>query len=93
MVTLYGDAGSVEEQIFALSPSLAKNYVPTNQFMSKTLPDYNASEVFDAGNSTYYYKYPDKMAARDDVNGEKKLSEFFGAMDWYCSTFATGDCK
>lgn len=93
MVTLYGDAGSVEEQIFALNPSLAKSHVATNQFMSQTIPDYNTSEVYDAGNSTYYYKYPDRMAIRDDVNGAKRLSEFFGAMDWYCSTFATGDGK
>lgn len=92
-MTLYGDAGSVEEQIFALNPSLAKIHVPTNQFMSQTIPDYNASEVYDAGNSTYYYKYPDRMAIRDDVNGAKRLSEFFGPMHWDCSTFATGDCK
>ncbi|POS79195.1 hypothetical protein DHEL01_v202418 [Diaporthe helianthi] len=93
-VTLHGDASSVEEQIFALNPSLAKDrYDPTRQPASNiiTLPDYEDFDVFDAGNSTYRYTSPDGLATRDDVNGEKKVSEFFRQMDWYCATFATGN--
>ncbi|KAK7707212.1 hypothetical protein SLS63_013807 [Diaporthe eres] len=95
VVTLYGDAGSVQEQIFALNPTLAEKYVPTTQFMSKTPPAYNTSEVFAGPGSAYYYKSTphdaNDMAARDDVNGAKKLSEGFNPTDWYCGTFATGD--
>lgn len=95
MMTLYGDAGSVQEQIFALNPSLAENFVPTTQFMSKIPPAYNASEVFAGPGSAYYYKSPandaNGMAVRDDVNGAKKLSDGFNPTDWYCGTFATGD--
>lgn len=90
MVTLYGDAHSVQEQIFALNPSLAEKYVPPTRFMSKTPAPYNASEVFAGPGSAYYYK-SSVMAARDDVNGEKKLSDGFNPTDWYCGTFATGD--
>lgn len=97
MVTLYGDANSVEEQIFALNPSLAKDYVPATPFMSRTPAAYNASEVFATSNSTYYYKYPagaaNEMAIRDDVNGAWKLSQGPRPTDWYCATFATGDGK
>ncbi|KAG8157588.1 hypothetical protein KVR01_012630 [Diaporthe batatas] len=92
-VTLYGDASSVEEQIFALNPSLATDYAPTSPFMTNNRPSYEASEVFDAGNSTYYYKYPDRVAARNDIHGSLKLSDFFGPMHWDCSTFATGDAN
>lgn len=96
VVTLFGDAGSVEEQIFALNPSLAENYIPTTKFMSKNPTAYNASEVFVASDSsTYYYKSPagdaNGVAVRDDVNGAKKLSDGFRPIDWYCATFATGD--
>lgn len=90
-MTLYGDASSVEEQIFALNPSLAKTYTPTNRFTSNIPPAYKASEVFDVGNSTYYYTSQDRITSRNDINGAMKLSDFFGRMDWYCSTFATGD--
>lgn len=97
MVTLHGDAGSVQEQIFALNPSLAKNYVPKTQFMSKTPPAYNDSEVFAGPNASYYFKYPaggaKGMTVRDDVNGAKKLSDGFNPAEWYCATFATGDRK
>lgn len=89
MMTLYGDAGSVQEQIFALNPSLAEKYVPTTQFMSKIPRAYNASEVFATPDSAYYYK---SLAVRD-VNGAKKLSDGFNPTDWYCGTMATGDGK
>lgn len=98
VVTLFGDADSVEKQIFALTPSLAENYTPTTNFMGKTPSTYNASEVFAApGSSAYYYKSTagnaNGVAVRDDVNGAKKLSDGFSPIDWYCATFATGDCK
>lgn len=97
MVTLHGDADSVEKQIFALNPSLAENFVPTNRFMSKTPDDFNASEVSATEGSAYFYTSPrgdaNGMAARDDVNGAKKLSDGFNPIDWYCATFATGDGK
>lgn len=98
VVTLYGDADSVQKQIFALNPSLAENYTPNTKFISKTPPAYNASEVFTApGSSAYYYKTlagdANAVAVRDDVNGAKKLSDGFAPIDWYCATFATGDCK
>lgn len=92
-MTIYGDLSSVEEQIFALNPSLAKNHTTTNQFMRNNPPGFKASEVFDVGNSTYYYSFSNGMAARNNINGAMKVSDFFGPMNWYCSTFATGDGK
>lgn len=97
VVTLHGDADSVEKQIFALNPSLAEKFVPTNRFMSKTPGEFNDSEVSARPGSAYFYTSPrggaNGMAARDDVNGAKKLSDGFNPIDWYCGTFATGDGK
>lgn len=98
VVTLYGDANSVQEQIFALNPSLAESYVPTTQFMAKNPPAVNFSELFSTPDGAYYYMYPAgsdsrEIAARDDVNGAMRLSDTFAPSDWYCGTFATGDCK
>lgn len=98
VVTLYGDAGSVQEQIFALNPSLAESHVPTTQFMTEFPPSVNFSELFATPDHAYYYKFPagrdnSEIAARDDVNGAMRLSDTFGPSSWYCATFATGDCK
>lgn len=98
VVTLYGDAGSVQEQIFALNPSLAESHVPTTQFMAKTPPDVDFSELSATPDRAYYYKFPavrdnSEIAARDDVNGAMRLSDTFGPSSWYCGTFATGDGK
>lgn len=97
VVTLHGDADSVEKQIFALNPSLAEKFVPTNRFMSKTPREFNDSEVSATPGSAYFYTSPrgdaNGMTARDDVNGAKKLSDGFNPIDWYCGTFATGDGK
>ena len=98
VVTLYGDANSVEKQIFALEPSLAETHVPTTQFMAKTPPEVDFSELYSTPDGAYYYKFPggrdsSEISARDDVNGAMRLSDTFGASDWYCGTFATGDGK
>ncbi|KAJ0110237.1 hypothetical protein J7T55_000670 [Diaporthe amygdali] len=90
-VTLYGDAYSVEQQIFALDPAAAANYVPENPFMSENPPAFNETEVVVTANRSYYSKTRAVIAGRDQVNQEMSLSDSpFGETHWFCATFATG---
>lgn len=93
IVTLYGDAYSVEQQIFALDPTAASSYVFNNPFMSEHPPVFNETEMEVTANLSYYSKTR-AVAGRDSVNEEMSLGdEEFGDIHWYCATFATGSCK
>ncbi|KAL1852080.1 hypothetical protein Daus18300_012292 [Diaporthe australafricana] len=90
IVTLFGDAYAVEQQIFALDPAAATSYVFKNPFMSEHPPVFDETEMEVTANLSYYSKTR-AVAGRDSVNGEMSLADApFYDTHWYCATFATG---
>lgn len=94
LVTLYGTVDSVEQQLFALSPSLREDYVLANPYMSPTPRPFNETEMV-VSNLSYSYKPAGSasIAGRADVDPGVNVDQGYGETHWYCGNFATGSCR